>query len=592
MFETLIWLVPLAVAVLGAWRPRAGLVVLVATLPFFGAPPGGPYMSALDLAAIAAILTAWRGHWPERSALNWAAAAFILVSLMTLIPSPYAPPSWRPLTLLALLQSLPEVESWSALYTWRSAADLILGFGLFLATQRAFAGRSIRPLCWAMLAGLGAVMILGLASQAELIDLSPYRPAYASSGGRLQSVFFLTGWLSEYLVLATPVGVAVLATGRRRMKSLVPAVGVLSVVCIALTLQRGAWVALAGQMIFSAFLLIRHQRPTRRQTRRLAQTAAASIAMITIVLVASGSASGIVKRATDIQSGFTTRAPLWKAAIQMFVKRPLSGQGLGAFSPAYSHLHAKASEDRKRFHSSAHNLYLQVVAERGAVGLAGLGLLIAAGIASLAKPKPDQQMLALGLAASLFGALIYGLVQYMMYVRAIHWMLWFLLACSGLVAQRREGQIPKAVLALLAVGLLLVPIRLLPAAKPLPFAGNRSFGFHDQEHDSVGPFRWTGRRAALRLERGRGDLILSFANGHPQGSKRPVTVEVGIDGTIVTTLPIRDGWEEHKIAVPASARNWVLLTIEAQPTFRPFNDFASEDVRSLGIAMREPKWSN
>ena len=61
MIERLIWVVPLAVAALGSWRPRAGLVVLAAALPLFGSPPGGPYLAALDVAGLAAILTAWRG---------------------------------------------------------------------------------------------------------------------------------------------------------------------------------------------------------------------------------------------------------------------------------------------------------------------------------------------------------------------------------------------------------------------------------------------------------------------------------------------------------------------------------------------------
>ena len=48
--------------------------------------------------------------------------------------------------LLELLRALPSVETWPALATWRAAADLPLGFGLFLAVRRAFAGRSAAPL--------------------------------------------------------------------------------------------------------------------------------------------------------------------------------------------------------------------------------------------------------------------------------------------------------------------------------------------------------------------------------------------------------------------------------------------------------------
>ena len=57
MLEDLVWLVPGIVIVAGVWRPRAGLLVFAAALPLFGAPPGGPYLAALDVAAIAAIAT-------------------------------------------------------------------------------------------------------------------------------------------------------------------------------------------------------------------------------------------------------------------------------------------------------------------------------------------------------------------------------------------------------------------------------------------------------------------------------------------------------------------------------------------------------
>ena len=59
-FEILVWIVPLLVAGLGVWKPYLGLVALAASLPLFGSPPGGPYLGALDAAAIAAILTSIR----------------------------------------------------------------------------------------------------------------------------------------------------------------------------------------------------------------------------------------------------------------------------------------------------------------------------------------------------------------------------------------------------------------------------------------------------------------------------------------------------------------------------------------------------
>ena len=96
MIDSLIWLVPLAVLAAGVWRPRAGLVAFTAALPLFGAPPGGPYLTALDAAALAAIATAWRAGPAPRSAVDRPFAAFVVVSLASMLPLAYQPPSWKP----------------------------------------------------------------------------------------------------------------------------------------------------------------------------------------------------------------------------------------------------------------------------------------------------------------------------------------------------------------------------------------------------------------------------------------------------------------------------------------------------------------
>lgn len=211
MLETLIWFVPAAVACLGALRPRAGLLVLAASLPLFGSPPGGPYLTAFDS------------------------------------------------TLLRLSQALPDVETWSALYTWRAAADLILGWGLVMAVRRAFSGRSPTALARAVLIGLGGATVAGLASQVGLVDLSGFRPSY---GPRLASFFFNSGWFAASpLVMATPLAVAALVvTDGWRHRLAVP-VAALAVACLALTHQRGAWVAALLQVLFlGVALAIRSHR--------------------------------------------------------------------------------------------------------------------------------------------------------------------------------------------------------------------------------------------------------------------------------------------------------------------------------------------
>jgi hypothetical protein len=148
----------------------------------------------------------------------------------------------------------------------------------------------------------------------------------------------------------------------------------------------------------------------------------------------------------------------------------------------------------------------------------------------------------------------------------------------------------------MAIATLLLPWRVL-AIEPLPYAGQHAFGFHEWESDPAGRFRWTQGRAAETISWPGETLVLVLANGHPRASERPVEVVVGVDGETVARFTVAAGWEAHPIELGERRRSSVLLTLEVSPTFRPFSDFRdepglepSQDIRSLGVAMREALW--
>jgi hypothetical protein len=146
-FETLIWIVPAAVLLAGAWRPRYGLVVVVATLPLFGSPPGGPYLGALDATALAAVLTSLRRPRPRgpgepdrrRSGLEWPVGAWVTVSLVSMLPLVYRPPAWTWEALAGLALVFPETQSGMPLYTWR-ISDISWILGPILGTMSTWGG--------------------------------------------------------------------------------------------------------------------------------------------------------------------------------------------------------------------------------------------------------------------------------------------------------------------------------------------------------------------------------------------------------------------------------------------------------------------
>ncbi|MCP4204948.1 MAG: O-antigen ligase family protein [bacterium] len=601
MIERLIWLVPLAVAAFGAWRPKAGLVALTAALPLFGSPPGGPYLGALDAAALAAIVTAWRAGRARPSPLTWPAIAFVAVSLLSLIPSPYLPPSWHPSILLGVLRALPGVESSNALYTWRAAVNLVIGLGLFFAVRRAFRASSIRPLAWSLLGGLTLLSLLGFASQAGAVDLGGYRRFVTDETGsrRLHSLFFLAGWLAEYIVIAAPLALAALSRMNADLRLRLGGV-FLAIMAASLVLcqQRGAWIAAFAQVVFAIAIVVPRLGDRRLQMRRVALVGAASLLIAgTVVVATSDSLEGLRGRAGSLRSGFSARLPLWSAALEMVEQRPLLGWGVGSYAPAFDNLHPPGSPGARRNRGSAHSLYLGVAAESGLLGLGGLALLALSAALCLARPGPGSRGFAVALAASLVGVTVYGLVQHLFYLQNIAYLLWLLLGCVALVTERSEnGTVERLARGLIILAIVLVPLRLVFTEAPR-YRGNRSFGWHAREGSPSNTFRWTADRALYGLRWKGSTLVLSLANGHPLGARRPVSVTISADSKTVAELTVAGEWEEHRLELGQPQAEWLVLALEAEPAFRPFSDYRrypelapSRDIRLLGVAVRDLHW--
>lgn len=612
MWETLIWLVPVAVVVAGLRRPEGGLLVLAAMLPLFGSPPGGPYLAALDVAALAAVATAWRAGRerpagagsPAHAGLDLPVLALLTVSFASLFPSLYHPPAWSPRVLVDLLRTLPGVESWSPLYVWRAFLNLLIGCLLFLAVRRAFAGRSPRPLALALAAGLAPLLLLGLAEHLGWIALDAYRPiGDASYEGRLHSLFFHSGWLAEYLVLAVPFAVAglVLIGGRWTVAGL--ALAGAHLVALLFTQQRGSWYATLAQLGALAVVAGRSLLSDRRQLLRVA------IAVLILALLGIG----VLGLRADLRQPLVERFAeaghvggrvfVWLASVEMARERPLLGWGVGAFAPVYRALRMdEVAGDYDWL--TAHNFYVMSWTERGLLGVAALALIAMVLLTSLgarATPgRPDDGDRAVWTAAcwvGLVGFAVYGMGQYLFFVKAIEWLFWLLLglAAAALRVERRRWS-DRASRMLIAAALLAVPWRLATAER-LATHGDRAFGFHGVEGVGERRLEWTAARAARRLEWSGEVLVLRIANGHPRPEEHRVEIGVRIDGTELVRHQLAGGWEELRIPVGPPRAPTLLLELEVHPTFRPFSDYReypeldpSRDIRELGVAVGPVRW--
>jgi hypothetical protein len=593
VFERLIWLVPAIVIAAGLARPRAALVALAASLPFFGASRGGPYLAALDLACLAAILLSLRERRRERTGLDLAVLAFAAVGIASLFPLVYHPPSWQPSVLGGLARALANAPTWSGLFTWRALLDLSLGCGLYFSTRRAFGDRSARPLALGLAGGLAVLVVLGLAEHAGAIDLGGYRTIAAE--GRLHALFSNSGWLGQYVVIAAPLAAAALSSSGRRGRGAGALLVLLCLAALLLSHQRGAWLALLVQGALGVALLGpgRWREPGIRRAA-LALLATTALGASLLAATRPGLVAGLGGRFT--QSDLYLRPHMWRAAAGLFLERPLLGWGIGSYELALDR-HASASPVAPTAHGEAHSTVLQVAAERGLAGILGLALLVVAAAVSAReglRHDADRPM-AVGRALALAGAATYALVQYLWYLPAVGVLVWMVLGLgSALPGARSERLIRRAAPILVGLAALLVAWRVGAAVEPLRVADDRSYGFHQPEPSEGGTAQWTEGHAARRLDCRGHWLFLDLRNGHPAGAKRPVQVTVRVDGRRVAVRDVPAGWEAWTIPIgDACADGSAVVELIARPTFRPFSDFrrdpalpASRDERELGVVVR------
>jgi hypothetical protein len=593
MFERLAWLVPALVVAVGVARPRGALVVLAAALPFFGTSRGGPYLAAFDAACVAAILLSQRERRPGNAGLDLAVLAFAAVSVASFFPLVYHPPSWQPSVLGGLARALANAPTWSGLFTWRALLDLLLGVGLYFSARRAFGGRSARPLALGLAGGLGALVLLGLAEYAGAIDLGGYRTVAAE--GRLHALFSNSGWLGEYVVIAAPLALAALLATGPRERRMGYALAALCAATLLLSHQRGAWLAVLAQAVLGAALL----GPGRWREPRVRRAALAVLGTAVVVasLVAAarpGLVAGIAGRFT--RSDLYLRPQMWRAAGGLFRERPLVGWGLGSFEPALDQ-RAPVSLVPAGAHGEAHSTLLQVAAERGLAGLAGLALLVLAAGLSVReglRSDPDRPM-AVGRTLALAGAATYALVQYVWYLPAVGALVWIVLGGGEFpLAAGTERHLRRAATTLAGLALLLLAWHVV-AVEPLHVPDDRSYGFHRPEPIEGGTLRWTEGHAATRLDCHGHWLFVTLANGHPDPSRRPVQVTFRVDGRRAAVRDVPGDWQASTVPIgDACADGSTVVELVASPTFRPFSDFRrdpalppSRDERELGVAVRD-----
>ncbi len=246
--------------------------------------------------------------------------------------------------------------------------------------------------------------IFGSATIAFLVAIAAvllHRPAaiYAAQHGRAVGSFILPGELAGYVLVVVPIALALATLARQRWLRVLAACTALSgALALILSFSRTGWVAAGCAGIAYLFLVVRDRRKQLGFGLAIA-------ALTTLAVVVAFNAHH------DPSENFT-RLSIWRTALGIVRRFPLTGSGPFTFGMLYAHLRLPDG-DAVAYH--AHDLYLTLLAETGIVGLLAM---IAAWVRfgqewmrRFAAAEPRARMLSGAIVAGLIGTLIQGLID-------------------------------------------------------------------------------------------------------------------------------------------------------------------------------------
>ncbi len=623
MIELALWLVPALILAGGLWQPRWALYVFVSALPFFGAGPGGPNLQIACIAVLALFAVALlRGRSPEA---NWrwpgaVAGVWLLVGLAALTPWP-RPPATDGEALVQMAARLPLLHGHEPLFGWAVIVNLVLGLMVGWAVLRLASRADLPRLALALSVGMMAIVVIGILVRLGWIDLWQLRPVPRSlDDPRMQSVWVDPRRLAEYLILVWPFALIWqrFAARSRRAKAIQLAAIALAAVGLMWSLQRGAWIALAGQL---AVLALLDRRGFRRWLRPLSVIAVLAVLLVVAIPELRGP---LLKRVVSMDD--SSRIHYSMVALDLFRERPALGWGPGSWSHGYDRV-ADDFGGWIRGADTAHGLPTQILAERGIVGLAAFTLLLLT-LAVRSRPPDSDREVHLGLTLAAAGFLVYGVFQYIPYLPTLEWLLW-LLAAMWVVATQ-ESVLERKLAVWGGAGVLLAALAALPWQHSRPWQkpprvglfGWEKAGERTDDQTSPRPLshRWISDYAAVRLAREGGWLSFTVIDGHPDASAHHSHFKLWVDGELVLEEQVPDRWSRCQVRVPRRGgistlgfesegtadhtsgqglrtadgqqpQEPVLIEIEVEPGFRPFRDLPSDvpqpsrDVRLLGMVL-------
>lgn len=187
---------------------------------------------------------------------------------------------------------------------------------------------------------------------------------------------------------------------------------------LLITGSRGGWVAFAAGIAFLLWYMgLPRGRAEGRPWLRIGLGFACVYVLHTLVKSLVGGVDLVdMIMADTLARGASFRMEIFSVTLERIAEQPLAGYGANMFSPLFE-MTKPASLDRPMSFPFAHNDYLQIWLEFGALGILGLLFVVAAALRALLRARATKEhgpALACGGAIAAF--LVHALVDFPLYV--------------------------------------------------------------------------------------------------------------------------------------------------------------------------------
>ncbi|MCE2540410.1 MAG: O-antigen ligase family protein [Acidobacteria bacterium] len=613
---------PFALALLVAlsvWRPGAGLILLSALIPVSGwmAQATGLHGLRMTEAVVLAVLTgalAGLAIRSRRSAADDSAfpagvwpAAFLLAATATssAVVEWCVSQAGGPMSLSAVADFFGPLAT-TYLYGTAAqpaglaaAARLVEGVGLVLLILEFSRRHPDLPcrLAIASLAGAAGAAIINFSVMAAAADPPTVNlVSYLGGAHRLAGHVGDVNATGSYFLMMTLTGIGFTVRAR----------GAVLRGC-ALTIVAGVaaafWLAGSRAAVAAALLVVLGGTATwirRRQTRQYRRTLLAGVVLASLALpiVIASTYPG-----RDVGDGALAsariRVEFVATSLRMWSTEPVFGVGAGRY---YSLSDRFMGPFIKRlWRENAHNNFLQIGAELGAVGLAGfVWLLVAAGrrVREALRTRADSaRPLLIGASAGAAAYLVTCLSGHPLLVPETAYPFWIVGGFAVALAHRRPGSASSTRMRRCsvagAIGLCLlatVPFRVDAVVRDAALRQDARFGAFDWELDPADGrrYRWIGPRASFFVT-GRERAVSVPLRALHASLERPVTVDVAVGKQPMARVPLfHDDWVHLPMDLPASG-GWKGIHRLDLTVDRPWppDERRNGDGRTLGVQVGE-----